>query len=57
MTRVTEVIYTNFNVTQCNEKCDFFQFSTQRPMQQVHDLLSEYLGLNVYFIPYFLTIY
>ncbi len=49
MTGVTGVIYTNFNVTRCDKKCNFFMFSRHREMQQQYDLLSEYLGLNVCF--------
>ena len=53
MTGFTGIIYTDFNVTPCDKKCNFFIFLTHREMQQQHDLLSEYLGLNVYFYALF----
>ena len=53
MTGVTAVIYTNFNVTPCDKKCNFFIFSMCGKMQQQHNLLLEYLGLNVCFYTLF----
>ena len=54
MTGMTGDIYTNFNVTLCDEKCNFFHFfSTHEVMQQQHDILSEYLGLKVCFYTLF----
>ena len=44
-------IHTNFN--PFDKKCDFFIFSVCNEMQQQHNLLSEYLGLNVCFYTLF----
>ena len=53
MTGVTGVIYTNFKVTPCNEKCNFFLFSRHREGQQ-HDFVGWVEPLvkpNISFIP------
>jgi len=49
MTEVRGVIYTNFNVTECVKKCNFFHFFATWKNQQFCDLLSENLGLKVCF--------
>ena len=57
MTGVTGVIYTNFNVTRCDKKCNFFLVSAHGGKQHEHDITIREFRIKCLFFHPIISLY
>ena len=57
MTGVTAVIYTNFNVTQCDKKCNFFIVLTPGGRKHEHDITIREFRIKCLFLHPIISLY
>ena len=57
MTGFTGVIYTIFNVTQCDKKCNFFIFSAPGAKQHEHDITTREFRIKCLFLHPIISLY